>query len=299
MTDAPAGDPAPDWVGVGGVMLAAVGFGLVPVFVRWLGATGMDPAAIAFWRYSVTALVALPWLRLTGDRFGPSGMGLMAGIAMGLGWIGYVVAVERTTIASAGVLYMTYPVFTLVFAFLLLRQRPGPRALIAAALVLLAAVISTPGPLEGLGAPDILLALAAPCSFGFAITVLAGWLSRITAMERLAVVPLGACFGLAFIVTDLPAERVIPAWEEVPLVLALSVVTSLVPSWLYVVSAPRIGASATATAGAIELPTMFALGWLVFGEALGVAQFAAGALVVGAILLVSISRQPKTRPPAA
>ena len=36
----------------------------------------------------------------------------------------------------------------------------------------------------------------------------------------------------------------------------------------------------------LKLPTMFAVGWLAFGESVGPLQFFAGALVVGAIFLV-------------
>jgi drug/metabolite transporter (DMT)-like permease len=36
----------------------------------------------------------------------------------------------------------------------------------------------------------------------------------------------------------------------------------------------------------VELPTMIALGWLAFGEVVGVREIAASALVMAAILLV-------------
>ncbi|WP_419739418.1 EamA family transporter [Ruegeria sp.] len=43
--------------------------------------------------------------------------GLSAGALMGLGWIGYVAALEKLPASTVGVLYMTYPVFTLVIAW--------------------------------------------------------------------------------------------------------------------------------------------------------------------------------------
>ncbi len=36
---------------------------------------------------------------------------------MGIGWIGYVTALEKLPASTVGVLYMTYPVFTLATAW--------------------------------------------------------------------------------------------------------------------------------------------------------------------------------------
>jgi drug/metabolite transporter (DMT)-like permease len=49
--------------------------------------------------------------------------------------------------------------------------------------------------------------------------------------------------------------------------------------------APRIGPARAAAAGAFELPTMLAIGWLAFAEPLGAVELTAAALVIGAILL--------------
>jgi drug/metabolite transporter (DMT)-like permease len=47
---------------------------------------------------------------------------------MGVGWVGYVRAVEIAPVSTAGILYMTYPVFTLLIAWLVFGDRPGRRA---------------------------------------------------------------------------------------------------------------------------------------------------------------------------
>ncbi len=65
----------------------------------------------------------------------------------------------------------------------------------------------------------------------------------------------------------------------------LRTLTSVVPQIAYSVAAPFIGAARTATAGAVELPTIFVIGWLAFGESIGPLQLVAGSLVIVAVLI--------------
>jgi drug/metabolite transporter (DMT)-like permease len=108
-----------------GIILASVGFGLVPYFARSLTAEGMAPHAVAFFRYAIAATVLLPFVWQARAHWTALLWGLCAGVAMGVGWIGYVRAVEVAPVSTVGVLYMTYPVFTLLIAWLVFGDRPG------------------------------------------------------------------------------------------------------------------------------------------------------------------------------
>lgn len=280
------------------LILSTVCFGAVPLFVRLLGEADLAPATIAFARYFLTALATLPFLALGRGQRIPTLLGVVAGAAMGLGWIGYVLAIEATSIAAAGVLYMSYPLFTLLFACLLLRQRPGPRSLLAAALVVCAAWISVSGTVfQELSLRGLIIALAAPLSFGFAITILTGWLGTLPTISRIGPVALGACVGLVPVLLITPAAEVVPPLDLLPLLAAMSLFTSLLPTLLYVFAAPKLGPAMTAICGGIELPVMVAFGVLVFGEVLAGRQVVACVLVVAAVLIMSISRLPRRRPP--
>ncbi len=70
-------------------------------------------------------------------------MGLFAGLVMGLGWIGYVRAVAVAPISVVGVLYMTYPVFTVAITWVLFRDRPTRRAVLAALMIVAASVLAS------------------------------------------------------------------------------------------------------------------------------------------------------------
>ena len=74
--------------------------------------------------------------------------------------------------------------------------------------------------------------------------------------------------------------------------------TALLPQFLYVISAPRIGPFRTAVAGSVELPCMVLLGLWLFDENPTPSEMLACALLVCASLLVAVSRQPKGQPPA-
>ena len=129
--------------------LAAVMFGLVPLFARNLVDAGLDPAVIALYRYAIAAIIMLPFLRLSGVEARATLWGMGCGAMMGLGWIGYVIALKSLPVATVGVLYMTYPLFTVALGALVFGRRIGGRALAGGSLVLGGALVALgPGTAE-------------------------------------------------------------------------------------------------------------------------------------------------------
>lgn len=287
-----------------GVVAAAAGFGLVPYFARSLTEAGMAPHAVAFFRYVLAAVLFLPMLWRARRDWRVLGWGVIAGAMMGLGWIGYVRALEQAPVGAVGVLYMTYPVFTLAIAWMLFGDRPTLRAGVASGMILLAAVVASATFALGDGvAGALFLSLAAPLGFGFGISVLVHRLSRVAPLARIGAVSVGSVLGLGPLMLGTDPAAILPAtpsgWG---LVVGIALGTALVPQLIYTVCSPMIGAARTAMAGAIELPTMMLVGWIGFGERLGPMQGLACLLVVGAILLTppkvarnvstTIARQP-------
>jgi drug/metabolite transporter (DMT)-like permease len=270
-----------------GIVLASIGFGLVPFFARALTAEGMAPHAIAFFRYAIAATTLLPVLWMSRAQWRTLAWGLVAGAAMGLGWIGYVRAVEVAPVSTVGMLYMTYPVFTLLIAWLGFGDRPGRRAIIAAVMIVAAAVIaSSPSAVSVSQLPALGLSLAAPLGFGFGINVLVHKLSALPSLARIASVSLGSMAGLLPLVALTPAGAVFPAsasgWW---LVVGIALGSALIPQLIYTVSAPVIGTARTAVAGSVELPTMFLVGWFAFAEPVGAVQWLACGIVIAAIAM--------------
>jgi len=269
------------------VIAASVGFGLVPYFARTLTAEGMAPHAIAFFRYAFAATVLLPFVWRARAQWAALVWGLVAGIGMGVGWVGYVRAVEIVPVSTAGILYMTYPVFTLLIAWLVFGDPPGRRAILAALMIVAAAALATsPDAITPDQVPALILSLAGPLGFGFGINVLVHKLAVLKPVVRIACISLGSVLGLLPLMTTTPVAALLPVtvsgWW---LVAGIAFGSALVPQLLYTVAAPVIGTARTAIAGSFELPTMFLVGWFAFAEPIETAQWAACAIVILAIAL--------------
>ena len=278
-----------------GVILASIGFGLVPLFARPLTEAGMAPHAVALYRYTLASVVMLPLVWRWRHQARVLAWGLGMGVVMGLGWVGYVRAVEVVPVSTAGVLYMTYPAFTLFFAWLLFGERPSGRAMLAAGVIVgAAALVTTPGSVAPEHLPALILSLGAPAGFGLGISVLVHRLTAVPATVRIGVTSLGSIVGLLPLVLATPVEALVPQGGQGWLMVAgIGLGTALIPQLIYTICSPMVGTARTAVAGSIELPVMFAVGFLAFGEALHPAQAVACAMVLGAILLTP-AKQPRS-----
>ncbi|MDF1790579.1 MAG: EamA family transporter [Thalassobaculaceae bacterium] len=269
------------------VIAACISFGMVPLFAKLLLDTGMSAAAIGFFRYASSALMMFPFLPLAREKRRDALRLLAAGVLMGVGWVSYLEALETQSVAMVGLVYMTYPVFALLLAWLLARQTPTLRAWGGCLLVVAAALLIFAGGLSGGASWPLLLSLPAPIMFALIIVVLTCLTPSLSSVEKLACGMVGCVVGLAPIVALTDPAAFLPRDGGVWLtLLAMGLVTALIPQLLYTIAAPRIGPGRAAAAGAVELPTMIALGWFAFGEAVGPREIIASVLVLAAILLV-------------
>ena len=275
------------------VMLSCVCFGSIPYFARSLTDAGMASYAVAFCRYGLSALILLPlWIRLPRHHWPVVMWGALSGIGVGLGWIGFVYALKTVPVANVGVLYMTYPVFTLLIGWAWFRDLPSKRSISGALMVVFAATLaSSPAAIEPHHLPAMLISLSAPITFGLAINILIYKLTPISPLQRVASFSLGSSLALLPLLLSSDAAEVLPQnpadWW---LVLGLALGTALVPQLIYSAFAPRIGAARSAVAGAVELPTMFLIGWTVFAETIGWVQWFACLLVTLAIVITPSRR---------
>ncbi|TPW25910.1 DMT family transporter [Pararhizobium mangrovi] len=275
------------------VVLASIGFGTVPFFMRGLSDAGLIAPAVVFYRYTFTAILLAPFLRFSGAMRSASLWGFFSGAMVALGWIGYVEALKVLPVSTVGVIYMTYPVFTIAEGWLFFGERPQGRSLVAGGMIVLgAALASTPASVPMDKLPYLLVAFTAPFAFGTGINILARKMFAIPPLSRLACKSLGSVVGLGPLILLSPLAAVVPAGaHDWALIAGIAVITALVPQLLYNIYAPKIGATLTAAAGSIELPTMFVVGAMAFSEPIGPLEAVAGALVIAAILIT-----PRQRP---
>ena len=134
--------PASVWAMVGVGLLA---FGSSPVLIRLAG--DAPALALAAWRTSVVALALAP-LALTRSRGELSALTrrdvmlvLSAGVLLGLHFMGWIVSVQLTSIASAAVLVTTSPVFIAILGAVFLSERPSRRTVLAIGVAVVGAAL--------------------------------------------------------------------------------------------------------------------------------------------------------------
>lgn len=270
------------------VLLACCCFGTIPYFAKSLTDSGMAAYAVAFYRYGLSALVLFPLLlRLPAAQLRTAFWGIFSGVSVGLGWIGFVSALKTVPVSTVGVLYMTYPVFTLLIGWIWFRDTPSKRGATGALMVIMAALIaSSPAAIDPRHLPAMLISLSAPISFGFAINVLIHKLASISPIVRVASFSVGASISLLpLLILSVPNTVLPQNAGEWQLIAGLALGTALLPQLLYTSFAPMIGAARSSVAGSVELPTMFFIGWYALGEKIGLAQWLACLLITLAILL--------------
>ena len=277
-------------VAVGG---ASVAIASATFFVRRLTEIGISPTSVAFFRYAFTSLVLLRFLRLSGPKRTATVWGLASGAITGLGWAAYAATIESSDLSTAGVAYMTYPVFTLIACRVLFGRCAVRRSVLAAVLVIVGATIAL-----GPNLADISLFLViAPATFGFSVAVLTEKLTPLDPFERLGAVAVGAVVALSPLLLSMPIGQVVPTTATGLLwILGIAVGCALIPMIIYGAAAPTIGAARTAVAGAGELPTMFVIGALFFGEAIRIEHLVAGAIIAAAIAMTPSARTPHVLP---
>ncbi len=269
------------------IVASAACFGLVPVFVRELQALGAGPATVALYRFGFSALFLLPFLPLDKEKRGSALLVAGAGAVLGLSVIGYLQAINRAPLAAAGVVYMSYPVFAALFAWGLLGQALSWRSFAAAGLVLsAAALLLDPSSLSPEALSALLWAIPAPIAFGFLVVVLSGLAGRLNALERTCCGLLGSIAGLLPMALQEGNGSVLPtSANQLGLIVAMGLTTALIPQLLFTIACQKVGPVRSAAAGSFELPTMFLVGWLIFGETVGVREVFSAAMVLFAILI--------------
>ncbi|MDW3213319.1 MAG: DMT family transporter [Ilumatobacteraceae bacterium] len=275
--------------------LTGVAYAFATFFARRLTDGGVSALTVAFARFALIAVVLAPWLALGRDDRRATLWGAASGAVMALGWVAYVEGIGSGDVALAGIAYMTYPLFTLAALALVFHHRPSGRQVAGGALVLAAAAVALFGAASGGGLP--LITFLAPATFGASIAILTERLAGLRPAQRLASVAAGAVTALSPFVVSQPLEGALPKgagqWAAI---LGLAIGAALVPMLCYATAAPVIGAARSAVAGATELPTVFIIGGLVFGERITTGHLVAAALVALAIVIMPSSRTAHVLP---
>lgn len=303
-------------------MVAAIGFGTLGPLARFASEAGFTAVSFALWRAisSVTALLAFLAIGLAFRRvpFTPLAaisrtdwlqLAAMGGFVAGT-TISLFFAFERTTIATALIVFYTFPAWVAIGAVPAFGEHLGGRKLAAIALSGVGLVLLLAAPAAGLGGIDLIgvgLALAASlCQTGFAL-IGAGGFSSVPPLQSAAVlrlfsaaiygvvlVPLLVLLGQGATISDPLADE--QAWV---LILLAGVIGAAIPAVLIIAGYRRVGPTRGAVLMLVEPVTGAILAALLLAEQPTPVQLAGGVLVLVGAALVQLTpvRRPATAVP--
>ncbi len=314
-------------VGVGLVVVAALGFGSASILARPAYDLGMDWLGLVTWRFLIGAGLAWLWVLGSRRRRGAlrtiSRRQLAVTIALGVLFTGnsgtYYAALETVPVALAGVLVYTYPVIVAVLSIRFATRLPGRRPWAAVILSLTGVILALGGiDLEG-GPPIGGIVLVMLSSVIYSSWILAS--ARLSGERRdrlgheaveanaaaadaaattaIMVSASAATFAIGRIVSGGsldPGDVPVAAW---PAVIAIGFLASFMAIQTFYAGARRIGAAQAALLSTIEPPTIVILAGILLGQRLGAIQLAGAALIVVSVVLAQTGPRPRGAPQPA
>ncbi len=276
--------------GVGLVVVSAAAFGTLAILGRYAFAAGMDSATILFLRFSLAAVVMVGLLLVRRERL-PAGQVLFWLIGMGaIGYVGqafaYLSALHYASPGLVALLLYLYPVFVTLLAAVWLHEPITRTRWLALGLALVGTAL-TVGPAGGqlLG---ILLATSAAAIYSVYILVGARVMKVVSAVQSSTVI-----FAAAGVVTGLMMGLQGPTWPTTPngwaIIGAIVLVATVLPVVTFLAGLERIGPSNAAMLSTIEPVVTVGLAAVLLGEQPSVSMLMGGALILGAVLLLTRS----------
>lgn len=282
---------------------AMVIFGTIGLFVRFLG---LPSGMVAFVRGAVGALVLLLIMALLRKRPSLAAVRrnllplLVSGAFVGFNWILLFEAYRYTTVSVATMCYYMAPIFVVIAAPLLLRERMTARRL-ACVVAALLGMLGVSGLLDnGLpGAQDamgILFGLGAALLYA-GVMLLNKRIREIDAYDK-TVVQLGAAA-----VVILPYSLLVEGgsaflslqWQQVLLLLLVGVIHTGVAYFLYFGAMGRLPAQTTALLSYIDPAVALLLSVFVLQEGITLDGVIGAVLILGAALVSELPGKEHTK----
>jgi drug/metabolite transporter (DMT)-like permease len=286
-------------------LASAAAFGAMGIFGKLAYDDGATVSTLLAVRFALAAVLFWLFMAYSGRARAVRALPRRdVAIALALGGIGYsaqagayFAALDRIDASLLALLVYTYPTIVTVAAIALRRERANPRT--AAALVLastgLVLVLAGAGGAEldpiGTG-----LGLAAAVVYSVYILTSEGVAARIGTLALSTLVCTGAATTLTLAglaLGDLNLGSVNAAglgWLA-----GLAVVSTVGAIGLFFAGLQRVGSTAASILSTLEPVVTVALAYLVFGESLGTAPLAGGALVLIAVLVVRVPGRVQPR----
>jgi len=296
-TSGTAPDPRQRLAGFALALTATVGLGLAVAVARIAfegGTDGQSVAAVRAW--FVVALVGA-WCLATGRSLAVGRRVWLTCLGLGLllshMFFGNIGAVQFVPVAVAALTFFVYPPLVSVFTALLDRRWPGLLRFAAFATAFAGLAVMLGVSVQDLDLRGVFLGLSA----GVACAVNVTWIGRVMGGRD----PLVIMFHMALVAAVVLSVVVPSTTGFSPPVTTAGWIGALVVVLLqgcsiplFFVSIPKIGVETSAILNNLQPATSIAAAYLLFGEALTVAQGVGAAMVLGGILVMQVSERKPT-----
>lgn len=287
------------WIGTGLIALSGAGFSTLAILAKLAYAQGMNLAEILCLRFGGAALLLMGGLALRQRRRIYTGLRATLPLLL-LGVIGYAVqaslyvgALQRIPASVCALLLYSYPAFVALLDWLVNRRRPTRREWGAMALAL-AGVMLTIGRVEVVGPLDqwgVTMVLASAVWYAGFILTSNRLIRGAGSLVSTAWITLGAflTFGVVGWATgSLPSSLTAP---RALIMLAMIVFSTILPIVTFLAGMARVGPTAAALLSTLEPVFTVGLAAVFLRELLTPPQFAGGALVLAAVILLSLPQK--------
>lgn len=311
-------------LGLGLVLLSAVGFGSGALFAKPIYATGVDWLTLLAWRFLFAALLSWAWLLVWPAQrralVRMSRRRVLVLSLLGLLYLGnsgtYFAGLETVDVSLAALIVYLYPALVAVMSIRFARRLEGRRAWSALALATLGVALAVGG-IDPTSAPPLgglLLILVSPLIYAVWI-ILAARLGGERAAARVApqgvpphdsetttqpeqteaapaaaimLTATAAGWWLAALALGRPVQPTLVPAEAWPHLLGVGVLATAVAVQAFYAGARRIGAAQASLVSTVEPVYTIVLATLLFGEMLGPVQVLGGILVIVGVIIAQV-----------
>jgi drug/metabolite transporter (DMT)-like permease len=275
-------------------LASAAAFGAMGIFGKLAYDEGATVGTLLATRFVLAAALLWLFVAFTRARHLRSLAWYDIGLALALGAVGYgaqaggyFAALERLDASLLSLLVYTFPVMVTVAAVVLGRERAGRRTAVALAFASGGLVLVLAGAAGSLDAVGTALGLSTAVVYTAYILISEGIAARVGPLALSTLVCTGAALTLTLAGLaggDLDPGSVTAngfVWLG-----GLAVVSTVAAIGLFFAGLRRVGPTAASILSTLEPVVTVALAFVAFGESLGFAQLAGGALVLAAVLAV-------------
>jgi drug/metabolite transporter (DMT)-like permease len=276
------------------IWLAVLGFGFNPLFARWAYADILSPETVIIYRILFPFLLLTPFV-WSGLRWNwPTLAALLIGALISIGTLTYFRALAVLPVATAALVYYTYPLFTILLGWLFFGEKMTKEALLTIFLILVAcSLILSPRGLSVTQVSALLLSFLMPLTYALLLQGFQHWLGDIPLIQRMALLKTGqvlTIIPLFWIVRPplLPTSSI--GWLGI---IGLATVSSMLPQIFMSIGIPLAGATRAAILGSAELIVVLLVGWVLLHEPVQLREILGGGLIMSAILFQQWRSSPK------